>query len=163
MEYLVTYGWALLALFAVVALLISSGAFSSSNFTVAECTFQPDLPCTSYILYKNPATGETTLQFSISNGLGFPIKITNMSYVATDLGLKGRNEYPIIAGLPSPQFSSGDKMNFTYAFTGTAIQPGVHDFRTIYVSLAYSNCRFTPCVGNYTTSGRISVPVEQGS
>ena len=35
MESLVTYGWALLALFAVLALLFSTGAISTGNFSVA--------------------------------------------------------------------------------------------------------------------------------
>ena len=36
MEYLVTYGWALLILFVVVAYLLTSGAFSANSF--ASCS-----------------------------------------------------------------------------------------------------------------------------
>jgi hypothetical protein len=49
MEYLVTYGWALLALLIVVAVLLSSGVFSPNSFATQECTFQPDLPCSPFI------------------------------------------------------------------------------------------------------------------
>ncbi len=161
MEYLVTYGWALLALFAVIALLISSGAFSSSSYAVQECTVQPDLPCPSFVLYR-PEGGMpvTTLQFSLANGLGFPINITNVTYTATGMGNSDRTTYT--GGLPAPSgiIKSGQRMNFTQNFSG-AIQPQIRDFKTIYLSLAYSNCKRIPCSGSYTTSGRISTVVEK--
>jgi len=157
MEYLVTYGWALLALFAVVAFLATSGAFSSSNFSVPECTFQPDLPCSSFILYK-PASGEATLQFEITNNLGFPISITNITYMANDLGQQGQNTYS--GTLPSTRrIDQGDKLAPSHNFSGPR-QPQQKDFKTIYVSIEYQNCRFSPCGGNYTISGRIAAPVE---
>jgi len=159
MEYLVTYGWALLALFAVLAILISSGAFSASNFTNPECTFQPDLPCNSFILYKT-ASGSTKLAFNITNGLGFNMSINNITYTAVDMGGPGKQEYHYV---PSSRIgmAPGASYGFEYDFIG-AKQPTLRDFRTVYVSISYSNCRFAACSGNYTTSGRVSAVVEAG-
>ena len=161
MEYLATYGWGLLALFLVIAFLISSGAFSSSNFSVQECTFQPDLPCSSFILYKNSSSAKTTLQFNVANGLGFRVNISNVSYLTTDLGAEGRK---IWAGsLPNQtDLPSGKRAQFAMDFTGPK-QPYERDFKTIIVTLSYYNCRNLPCTGPYTTSGRISTMVEKGS
>ena len=164
MEYLVTYGWALLALFLVIAFLISSGAFSSSSFSVQECTFQPDLPCPSFILYKNSSAliPTTTLQFSVANGLGFQVNITNVSYITTDLGEQGRRTW-VGTPLPTPSYlSSGKRANFTADFIGPK-QPYERDFKTIIVTLTYYNCRNLPCSGPYTTSGRISTIVEKAA
>lgn len=167
MEYLVTYGWALLALFAVVAILISTGAFSSSNFSQKECTFQPDLPCSSFILYLD--SGTATLRYSLSNGLGFPIKIARITYRTTDMGFPGVKD-DWIDEFDSPVFNSGDPIDLAYVFQGEK-QPAARDFKTIIATIEYYNCRqalaqqqecnpdtATP----YTTSGRISTVVEPG-
>ncbi|MCX6771582.1 MAG: hypothetical protein NTX79_06005 [Candidatus Micrarchaeota archaeon] len=156
MEYLVTYGWALLVLFVVVAYLLTSGAFSANSFAAQECVFQPDLPCSPYVLYTE--NGATVLKFTITNGLGFPISISEINYTTTGIGAIGRRVY--FATLPANALPSGARMNFTQAFPDSP-QPSENDFRTIYVSLAYLNCKSSPCSGPYVTSGRISAVVQK--
>lgn len=167
MEYLVTYGWALLALFAVVAILISTGAFSSSNFSQKECTFQPDLPCSPFILYLD--SGTLAMRYSLSNGLGFPIKIAKITYRTTDIGFPGVKD-DWIDEVESPVFQSGDQFDLTYSFEGEK-QPAARDFKTIIATIEYYNCRQAiaeqkECNQDtatlYTTSGRISTVVEPG-
>jgi hypothetical protein len=162
MEYLVTYGWALLALLFVIALLIGSGAFSISNFTMPECTFQPDLPCSSFIIYKEnaPSGVQTVIAFNITNGLGFPMNITNITYSFAGWGSPGT--ITADASPPSPILvGPGESVAFSYNFTG-ANQPSERDFKTAYVYLAYYNCRSSsPCSGPYITFGRISSIVEK--
>ncbi|MFA6214665.1 MAG: hypothetical protein WC717_05310 [Candidatus Micrarchaeia archaeon] len=158
MEYLVTYGWALLALFVVVAYLIATGAFSANSFAAQECVLQPDLPCSPFVLYADG--GASTLKFSLTNGLGFPILVENITYTATNLGQDGKQQYP--GAVPSPNIlKPGDKMNFTHDFTGPT-QPGVNDFRTVYLEMYYYKCRGADCSGGpYATSGRIAAVVQQ--
>ncbi|VVB99241.1 Uncharacterised protein [uncultured archaeon] len=162
MEYLVTYGWALLALLFVVAFLLASGAFSPNSFSTQECTFQPDLPCPSFVLYLDSAAAgqPATLQFTLRNGLGFPINVTNVTYTATNLGGDGRQTYQGDMPTPARAYLSGDAMGFKHVFTGPR-QPSVRDFRSVYVSVSYMNCKSLPCTGPYVTSGRISAPVEE--
>jgi len=158
MEYLVTYGWALLALFVVVAYLLSTGAFSANSFAAQECVFQPDLPCASYVLYRDAASGSTILKFSLTNGLGFPINVTRMNYSVVGIGVgSGKNIYA--GSVPSQAVPSGSRMNFTQEFAGP-FQPSARDFKTVQVALEYQNCRNTPCSGPYVTSGRISAIIE---
>ena len=160
MEYMVTYGWALLALFMVVAFLFSSGVFSTGSFSVQECVFQPDLPCSAFILYKTSSTS-ATLQFTLNNGMGVPINITKVSYSAFDLVENGRVDYPPVPLNPHSSVPSGGKMNFTQSFSGSKAV-SARDFRTLYVTLEYVICKpgFPACSGPYTTSGRVSAPVE---
>lgn len=157
LEYLVTYGWALLALVIVVALLIASGAFSPGAFSSQECVFQPDLPCSAFILYKN-SDEKSTLKFNVANGLGYPIKVTGITYTATDMGERGRHEYGGEQGFDLP---SGAVHEFEQEFEGVA-QPGIRSTRTVLVGITYQNCRQTPCSGEYATAGRITALAEQG-
>ena len=156
MEYLVTYGWALLVLFVVVAYLLTSGAFSANSFASQECVFQPDLSCSPYVLYKD--SGSTTLLFTLTNGLGFPINVSSINYTTTGIGASGRRVYP--GTVPIGTITSGARMNFTQVFLD-APQPAANDFRTIYVEIAYRNCKNSPCSDTYVTSGRISAIVQQ--
>ncbi|MFA6328681.1 MAG: hypothetical protein WCY41_04515 [Candidatus Micrarchaeia archaeon] len=156
MEYLVTYGWALLVLVIAVAYLLSSGAFSANSFASQECVFQPDLPCSPYVLYSGD--GETVLKFSLTNGLGFPINISSINYTTTGIGAIGRRVYSV--GAPAGTLASGAKMNVTQIFPDSP-RPSVNDFKTIYVELSYFNCRNSPCSGPYFTSGRVSAVVQK--
>jgi len=163
MEYLVTYGWALLALFFVIALLIGSGAFSVNNFSTPECTFQPDMPCSSFIIYKETGAGgadQTALLFNISNGLGFPINITNVSYAASGMGRQGMTVFDAAPATPIA-LAPGGSASFGYNFTG-ASQPSERDFKTVFATLTFYNCKTpTACTGPYVTSGRVSSIVER--
>ncbi len=157
MEYLVTYGWALLVLFVVVAYLLTSGAFSANSFAAQECVFQPDLPCSPFVLYTQ--SGATVLKFTLTNGLGFPISISEINYTTTGIGSSGRRIYT--GAVPSSTIiPSGARMSFTQIFSDDP-QPAANDFRTIYVELTYSNCKNSPCSGPYVTSGRISAVVQK--
>ena len=165
MEYLVTYGWALLALFFVLALLLGSGAFSVNNFSAPECTFQPDIPCPSFIIYKeiSPSTGnlQTVIAFNISNGLGFPINITSVIYSATGWGGPGVSVFDG-SPLTPMRVASGQSAAFSYNVTDSS-QPAERDFKTVFVQLTYYNCKNpASCTGPYVTSGRISSAVERG-
>jgi len=158
MEYLVTYGWALLVLFVVLAYLLTSGAFSSNSFSTQECIFQPDLPCSPFILYKSG--GSTILKFELTDGLGFPIEVYSVNYTVAGLGSSTRQTYQS-SGYYDQPINPGQKFSFEHAFSGST-QPSPRDFRNIDVALAYMNCRANPCTGPYVVSGRISTAVEEG-
>ena len=156
MEYLVTYGWALLILFIVVAYLLTSGAFSAGSFAAQECVFQPDLSCSPFVIYREGA--DTNLKFTLTNGLGFPINISEINYTTIGIGAAGRRFYSGTA--PSGTIASGSRFDFNQTFPGD-VQPSANDFRTIYVEMSYFNCKNSVCSGPYMTSGRISAVVQK--
>ena len=83
MEYLMTYGWALVALVVVIAALMATGAFNPSYLIAEECTLQPDLSCTGHVLYLD--TSETPqLEFRISNGLGYDIVLSGVNITTSN-------------------------------------------------------------------------------
>jgi len=147
LEYLFTYGWALIVLFFVLAFLFTSDFFSFSSYSPQECAFQSSFPCPSFIIYKSSSS--TFLKFYLVNGLGFPINITNVSYQTINLGQKGKSQK--IGPLPNPTFLlPGQRANFSVEFDGPT-QPQERDYRSIIVS----------CSGPYTSVGRISGIIEK--
>jgi hypothetical protein len=154
MEYLVTYGWAFVALFAVVAILFSTGMLSPSGFAQQECTFQPDLPCKAFILATD-AVSTSSLNFQLVNGLGYKIQVTELTFTSYDLGSYGRQVtvIPITGPLPA-YIDSGYSRTFSRSFSGPA-QPELNSMRTVLVTITYMNCKSLPCTGPYNTTGRI--------
>jgi len=78
-EYLATYGWALLLMFLVIAFLVGSGVFSPSRFANEECTFQPNLPCTQYYAQAVEGRAQARISFNLTNTMGFPIAIIGVN------------------------------------------------------------------------------------
>ncbi len=68
LEYLMTYGWALIILAAVLTILYSVGVFDPKQYMNEECLFQPSLQCKSMSLTEG---GKFNLQ--LNNGLGYEI------------------------------------------------------------------------------------------
>ena len=68
MEYLMTYGWALLILVVVIGVLFSMGVFNPQNYMSEECSFQPSLQCKGVSLTPNGV-----LTIYLVNGLGYEV------------------------------------------------------------------------------------------
>ena len=83
MEYLMTYGWAIVVLVVVIAALMATGAFNPSYLIGEECTLQPDLSCTGHVLYLDTG-GTPQLEFRISNGLGYDMRLTGITVTTND-------------------------------------------------------------------------------
>lgn len=85
-EYLMTYGWAVLILVSVLGLLYSMGVLNPQSYAQEECIFQPSLRCDSLALDPNG-----NVRISLVNGMGFPIKLTSysISYKGNDCSSSG--------------------------------------------------------------------------
>ncbi|MCP4646642.1 MAG: hypothetical protein GY852_02760 [bacterium] len=83
MEYLMTYGWAIVALVIVIGALMATGAFNPSYLIAEECTLQPDLSCTGHVLYLDTG-GTPQLEFRISNGLGYDIILSEVEVTTSN-------------------------------------------------------------------------------
>ena len=86
-EYLTTYGWALILLAVALVALFELGVFNTGNFINTSCIFQADLQCQTALLYSN-GTAIVNLEQN-----------TQSAIVVTALGC---NDNGIIEGLAAP-------------------------------------------------------------
>ena len=61
MEYLMTYGWAILVIIIVIAVLFYIGVLNPRNVTPSSCTFPPGISCASYKLHATDGEFELSL------------------------------------------------------------------------------------------------------
>lgn len=73
MEFLMTYGWAILVVLAAIAALAYFGVLSPEKFLPEKCILQPGIACVSHKVEPAKVT------LVISNGLGRTITITSIA------------------------------------------------------------------------------------
>jgi hypothetical protein len=74
MEYLMTYGWAILVIIIVIAVLFYIGVLNPKNVTPTSCTFPPGMTCASFKLVQT----DGTLDLRVGQATGHPIQILNV-------------------------------------------------------------------------------------
>lgn len=169
-EYLVTYGWALLLLVAVIAIILSTGIFNPSYFISEECVLQPDIACTGHQLYRDGGTGDATLLIRVENRLGYDIMLDDVKITTNDLGVAGEKPWGPDTSLPAlpGRLTQGQNATLTYVFSGDK-QPSVDSMQRMRVELTYYSCarEVNPrCEEKeeykHTVAGRITARVAKG-
>jgi len=74
MEYLMTYGWAILVIIIVIAVLFYIGVLNPRNVTPTTCTFPPGVSCSSFKLTENGV-----LALTIGQATGHRINVTGIA------------------------------------------------------------------------------------
>ena len=74
MEFLLTYGWAILVVLVVIGVLASFGILNVGNLLPERCTIQTGISCSDFIV--TPAAG---VRLGLKNGLGKGIYLVNVS------------------------------------------------------------------------------------
>ena len=107
MEYLITYGWAVLIMLIVIGALFYLGVFSPNNIITA-CTFRtPGFTCTAFKLTSNSG-GFAGLILDLGQGTEHDIKVTgfnctvNESWSVVDFNGAGANNITISSGSHKP-------------------------------------------------------------
>ncbi|MEM2948307.1 MAG: hypothetical protein QXY05_02255 [Candidatus Anstonellales archaeon] len=134
MEYLMTYGWAILLLVIVLSVLFASGIFTPSQFVREECSFTPDLTCVAAQLIDSGA--ETTLIVRVKNNFGYPIKLDKITYKTQDLRVDGEKEWRLDL---SKRLNQGETYDITFSFRGSR-RPSEGEIKKISSLLTYYTC-----------------------
>ncbi|MEW6748271.1 MAG: hypothetical protein AB1295_01025 [Candidatus Micrarchaeota archaeon] len=150
-EYLTTYGWAILALVIVLGLLVSTGVFSPSYLVSEECSFGNNLKCD--VAFFNQA-GATHMNIRFFNG--FPYKV-----MIKDLELQGSDGTALTGFANDVELESG--ASYTYEAEVVGPQVPVETLKRFTGNLTYVSC--APELGpscstvGHTLSGRVSARV----
>ncbi|MEM3399222.1 MAG: hypothetical protein QXP42_00110 [Candidatus Micrarchaeia archaeon] len=169
-EYLTTYGWAIVALMAVMVVLYTTGIFDVQNYMPRQCSFMPAFECSSYKIYTS--AGKYNIRFMNYNGLGFDIKITKVNITTENLANRGKTIHKAdgtscvtcvdegcattlgdctfsIKKQEDPSHSvfdgnfllkQGEGVDMLMTLGATESQPSIGTAKTIRVSLEYMNC-----------------------
>jgi hypothetical protein len=94
LEFLMTYGWAILVVLAAIAALAYFGVLSPDRFLPSKCTVTGGFSC---VEYKVDGTAET-VTINIQNNLGVDADLVAVQLITSDCTL--------VAGSLTPQFNA---------------------------------------------------------
>ncbi len=117
MEFLMTYGWAILVVLIAIGALAYFGVLSPSRFLPSSCTLFPGLGCDSFIV-TDAASPHVTL--NIRNGLGQDITAVTITLEGDGIACAGIPH----TGAPLAIFGDGDQVPFSFACAVGAIPSG---------------------------------------
>ena len=150
-EYIMTYGWAILALVIVVGILFGSGVLNPTYLVAEECDLGSNFPC-NFIIFNE--AGESRISLEIYNGFPYEVQITNLVIEEKDSG-------GVFGGmsLGSGRIDSGDKTALQGTFSGAELPAGSMEKFTVtlnYVSCAPEVSEGESCsTSEHTISGKI--------
>ena len=171
-EFLTTYGWVLVGLLILLAVLLYYGAFDPLRFVPRQCTFEPGLPCTSHKLEVNQTTGTVRVITQLSNDLGYDISLPDnaMLIQVENIGKAGKNTY---VGNCSPKapyiIKKGGSFTCIVEIPDKEVIPQMGKNVRLQAGLVYRNCLTDPnylvtgncsSAANYTSEGTAVTPVE---
>jgi hypothetical protein len=156
-EYLTTYGWAILALVIILAVLLSSGLLSPNAALSEECSFGSNLPC-SFALYDDSGTSKILLR--LFNGFSYKVKVLSID-------LKGEDGTAFAwTGSDVPPFEVESGGNVTLAGTFGQNLP-IGSVKRFTGNLTYVSCASeistTDCsTSQHSITGRVTGKVLPG-
>ena len=126
MEFLMTYGWAILVVLIAIAALAYFGVLNPGRYLPSSCTLGPGLSCTDFkVVGANPVNGEVTLV--IQNGMGQDLNSINISIVGVcnglteGLALPDGEEKTFVIPCTAPIIGSKFKEDILIAYTGESL------------------------------------------
>ena len=151
-EYLTTYGWAILVLAVIIGLLIGSGIFSPDYLVTEECGVGPKFLCKA-LVFKDRDTGNLRISMNLSNGFEYRIKITKVAVSFFD------KEQQFEVKIDDNDLGSGDSTVVNAVLPNyNAIKDSTKKFK---IELDYYSCaqEVNPScdlIGTHRISGRIT-------
>jgi hypothetical protein len=117
-EYLVTYGWALILIFGIIAILYAY-IFKPEFYIAESCNMAPGIDCGSFMLAMSGS--DMVLNLSLRNGMEFAIEPQEVNITVRDFIDNGEKTYSWQKGRPGSS-ECIDKCSATVQ--GTAIGRG---------------------------------------
>jgi len=157
-EFLSTYGWAILVVLLLLAALYYFGVFDTSRYTPRYCSLPPGFECTSFKLMKSFAGTSMQVVFSGYNGLGYDIGFANGTAIlmVENLGAAGAKNY---TGTCSPSIvRKGRAYTCLVNITDMQRVPSTGEVRRMDLLVTYANCETDP---NYAATHNCPTALAQ--
>jgi hypothetical protein len=107
MEFLMTYGWAILVVLAAVGALAYFGVLSPGNIMPAKCDLSPaGLDC-----IQTPFANSTNVVFTVTNSFGYDLNSFTINPISTDVVCSS-------VSIPGNNITSGETAVITLGCTG---------------------------------------------
>lgn len=122
LEFLMTYGWAILVVLVAIGALAYFGVLSPDRFLPSKCTLPSGIACTDHVI------SATQIEVALRNGLGFDLTVdavaaTGCTTAATGSLANGAQSTFTVTncGATSGSKYSGD-LNITYTNSDSGLQ-----------------------------------------
>ena len=124
LEFLMTYGWAILVVLVAIGALAYFGVLSPDKFLPAKCTLQAGIACLDHKATSNQLT------LVLQNSLGFDITVDDIkagkctpagSQGAVANGVKLGPVVLTCAGIPAGATKYSEQINVSYTITDTGV------------------------------------------
>jgi len=116
MEFLMTYGWAILVVLAAIGALAYFGVLSPDRFLPEKCTANPPFACTQYKVSVGGTPGDTTddtVVFNIQNSVGTGVQFGDITLKCTSAATGYVFTAPAATVTPN-----GEAITVTYTLDG---------------------------------------------
>jgi hypothetical protein len=127
LEFLMTYGWAILLLVLVTGFLVFSGILNPSNFIAEQCSFGNNFGCNFFMVNQD---GATQITIEIFNGFAYEVKIIEMQVQTED------RKYTFSGFATNVSLESGDSAVFEGTLDTEIAEAGKFVGNITYVSCA---------------------------
>jgi len=132
-EYVMTYGWAILALILITGFLFASGILNPNYVITEECNLGSNLPCQAVVFNRD---GATTMLLRVYNGFPYAVKLSSVEVTLKDTGesftgfdggvlLESGGEHTYDAGISGPALTVGEVKRFSAVVTYVSCAPEV--------------------------------------
>ncbi len=98
MEFIMTYGWAILAVTVVIGALVYFGVFSPTNLLPEQCQFPSELSCLGKARVHILPSGDGNLSFVLSNNVGYTIQVSTSMHATGDCTVSGNGSVNHLGG-----------------------------------------------------------------
>ena len=151
-EYLITYGWAIVVILAVMTILYST-VFKPEFYVAERCDMAPGVICDNFKLETiNSNTVKLTL--AMHNAMGFEINATSIDFALIEPGSQ-EDTLSSYTGAPLTQIRDGEELLIVQTFT-VGKKPKSGSLYRIKFFMNFTNEDVSPSV-THRTAGAINV------
>ena len=80
LEFIMTYGWAILVVLVAIVALASFGVLSPDRFLPSKCTLQPGIGCQDYKVETPGTNAKGKILVILTNGLGYDLNNVKIDF-----------------------------------------------------------------------------------